>query len=166
VLDLSPFIRPASLAPTADQIRAYYGDPLDMTKTELSPEFLQQLNRFSDELGQTMDDQAEKRSLFVDTMKGVGLTLSAGFVAWMVRGGTLLAGLMASLPAWRHFDPVPILGMTKDDKEVWTRRVQEAAKLEVRDHHGLEQILKGSGPEASDPTSSTTSETQPPTKYL
>jgi hypothetical protein len=84
----------------------------------------------------------------------------------MVRGGTLLAGLMASLPAWRHFDPVPILGMTKDDKEVWTRRVQEAAKLEVRDHHGLEQILKGTRPEASDPTPSTTSETQPPNKYL
>ena len=156
VLDLSPFLRPASWATTADQIRAYYGDPLDMTKTELSPEFLQQLNRFSDELGQVMDDQAEKRSLFADMMKGAGLTLSAGFVAWLVRGGTLLAGLMASLPAWRHFDPVPILGMTKQEKESWTRRVKEAGKMEARDHQGLEQILQGPGNEPPSASSEST----------
>jgi hypothetical protein len=148
VLELPPFLRPASWATTADQIRAYYGDPLDMTKTELSPEFLQQLNTFYDELGQTMDDQAEKRSLFADIMKGLGLTLSTGIVAWLVRGGTLLAGLMASLPAWRHFDPVPILGMNKKDKETWTRRVKEAAKMEARDHQGLEQILQSNAENA------------------
>ena len=93
VLDLPPFLRPASWATTADQIRAYYGDPLDMTKTELSSEFLQQLNRFSDELGQTMEEQAEERSLFVNMLKSSGLALSAGLLAWLVRGGTLVAGL-------------------------------------------------------------------------
>jgi hypothetical protein len=117
VLDLPPFLRPASWATTADQIRAYYGDPLDMTKTELSPEFLQQLNRFSDELGQAMEEEAGGLSLFVDTLKGTALAFSAGFVAWLLRGGTLLAGLLATLPAWRHFDPVPILNMNKKDKE-------------------------------------------------
>ena len=156
VLDLPPLLRPASWATTGDQIRAYYGDPLDMTKTELSPEFLQQLNRFSDELGQTMDDQVEKRSLFADMLKGIGLTLSTGIVAWLVRGGTLLAGLMASLPAWRHFDPVPILGMGKKDKEAWTRRVKEAAKMEARDHQGLEQILQRQGNEPPSASSEST----------
>ena len=156
VLDLPPFLRPASWATTADQIRAYYGDPLDMTKTELSPEFLQQLNRFSDELGQTMEEQAGGLSLFVDMVKGTALAFSAGFVAWLVRGGTLLAGLLASLPAWRYFDPVPILGMTKHDKEAWTRRVKEAAKMEARDHQGLEQILQGPGNEPPSASSEST----------
>ena len=35
---------------------------------------------------------------------------------------------MASLPAWRHFDPVPILNMDKKGKEAWIRRVKEADK--------------------------------------
>jgi hypothetical protein len=116
VLDLSPFLRPASWT-TAGQIRAYYGDPLDMTKTDLSTEFLQQLNEFSNKLGQTMDEQAEKRSLFVDMIKTTGFVLSTGLLAWLIRGGALVSSLLASLPAWRHFDPIPILGMNKKDKE-------------------------------------------------
>jgi hypothetical protein len=126
-----------------------------MTKTELSPEFLQQLNQFSDELGQTMEEQAGGLSLFVDMLKGTALAFSAGFVAWLVRGGALVAGLMASLPAWRYFDPIPILGMGKKDKEAWTRLVKEAAKMEVREHQGLEKILRG--PENEPPSVSSES---------
>jgi VCBS repeat-containing protein len=162
VLDLPPLLRPASWATTSDQIRAYYSDPVDMTKTELSSEFLQQLNKFSDELGETMQEQGDKHSRFTDLMKGASLTLSAGFVAWLVRGGALLAGFMAVLPAWRHFDPVPILNMNKQDKKDWTRRVKEAATLEAHEHHGLEQILQGSGPEESAPTPAPSDETKPP----
>ena len=156
VLDLPLFLRPASWASTEDQIRAYYGDPLDMTKTELSPEFLQQLNRFSDELGHAMVEQAGGLSLFVDMLKGTALAFSAGFVAWLFRGGTLLAGLLASLPAWRYFDPVPIMGRTKQEKESWTRRVKEAANMEARDHQGLEHILQGPGNEPPSASSEST----------
>ncbi len=143
VLDLPPLLRPASWATTSDQIRSYYPDPLDMTKTKLSADILQQLNQFSDELGRTMDDQAGERSWFVNSIKGAGLTLTTGLVAWLVRGGALVAGLMASMPAWRHFDPVPILNMDKKEKETWARRVKDAAKMEAHEHRGLDQILPG-----------------------
>lgn len=96
-----------------------------------------------------MADQADERSWFVNSIKGAGLSLSAGFVAWMVRGGALVAGLMASLPAWRHFDPVPILNMDKKGKEAWARRVKEAASLDAHEHHGLDHILQGARPEES-----------------
>ncbi len=142
VLDLPPLLRPGSWATTSDQIRAYYPDPLDLTKTELSADVLQQLNQFSDELGQTMEEQAEKRSWIMDSMKGAGFTLTTGFVAWMVRGGALVAGLMASLPSWRHIDPVPILSMNKEEKEVWAKRVKAAAELEAHQHQGIDQILR------------------------
>jgi hypothetical protein len=52
----------------------------------------------------------------MDMRKGASLTLSAWLVVWLVPGGTLLVGLMASLPAWCHFDPMPILGMKKKMK--------------------------------------------------
>ena len=153
VLDLPPLLRPASWATTSDQIRAYYPDPADMMKTELSAEVLQQLNQFSDELGQTMEEQPGKRSWFADSIKGAGLTLTTGFVAWMVRGGALVAGLMASLPTWRHIDPVPILSMNKEEKEAWATRINAAAQLEAREHQGLDQILRGADPGTASPSS-------------
>ncbi|MDA7979108.1 MAG: DUF4347 domain-containing protein [Pirellulales bacterium] len=35
--------------------------------------------------------------------------VSVGYVIWLVRGTTLVASLVASLPAWTSFDPLPIL---------------------------------------------------------
>ena len=150
VLDLPPLMRPASWAITADQIRSYYPDPLTLGKTELSVEFLQQLNAFSEELQQTMTDQTEERSLFVNMMESTGLVLSAGLAAWILRGGAVLAWFMASLPMWRHFDPVPILNMDREERDAWMQRVKEATKMEAREHHGLEHILGESAQEKSE----------------
>lgn len=50
---------------------------------------------------------AEKLSVHI--VAGTSLTLSAGFVAWVLRGGSLLASFMSTLPLWKGFDPLPIL---------------------------------------------------------
>jgi hypothetical protein len=47
--------------------------------------------------------------LTVAASKGVGVSLSAGFVAWLLRAGPLVAGLASSMPAWKGFDPLPVL---------------------------------------------------------
>ena len=141
ILNLPPFL-PVAGAMTPEQIRAYYPDPLALAKAKLPLEFLQQLNKFSDELGQAMEDEVSERSWFVSTIKGVGFSLTAGFVAWMLRGGALLASLLASLPVWRQLDPIPILGMDNKERQSWTRRVKEANQLEAHQHQGLEKILQ------------------------
>lgn len=44
---------------------------------------------------------------------------TAGYVIWMARGGMLLAGLVTALPAWKAFDPLPVLQYkaTADDDD-------------------------------------------------
>lgn len=37
-------------------------------------------------------------------------TISVGYAIWLIRGGQVLAALMAHLPAWLLIDPLPILG--------------------------------------------------------
>lgn len=49
------------------------------------------------------------RELVVGTTKVVSTSLTVGYVVWMVRGGTLAASLVASLPAWTSFDPLAIV---------------------------------------------------------
>ncbi len=75
-------------------------------------------------------------------MKSSGLALSAGLVAWLVRGGAMLTWFLAYLPAWRHIDPIPILGMGQKEKDDRVRRAKEVGRLEAREHLGLEQILR------------------------
>lgn len=103
-----------------------------------------------------MEEQAEERSWFTMAIKGAGLTTSAGFMVWIVRGEALLAGLLGSLPAWRYFDPVPILNIDRKEKDVWAMRVQEATELEAHEHHGLDQILQRRREEGTLPPSSKT----------
>ena len=51
---------------------------------------------------------------------GVSASFTIGYILWLVRGGVLISSLLASLPAWRMVDPLPILGSLgkgKDDDE-------------------------------------------------
>jgi hypothetical protein len=43
--------------------------------------------------------------------------LSAGYLTWLLRGGSLLASVLATMPTWRNFDPLPILMKTRTRKE-------------------------------------------------
>ncbi|MEM7782931.1 MAG: Ig-like domain-containing protein [Planctomycetota bacterium] len=60
------------------------------------------------------DEMEEPGSGLVDNLV-VGTTaittasLSVGYVLWIVRGGTLMASFVSTLPAWTSFDPLPIV---------------------------------------------------------
>ena len=62
---------------------------------------------------------------------------SAGYILWLLRGGTLLASVMASMPAWRAIDPLPVLeSLTNDDEndtETLQSMVEETETQETTD---------------------------------
>lgn len=46
--------------------------------------------------------------------------MSVGVVWWASRVTGLIGSLLASMPAWRHLDPLPIVGKDEDkDEENW-----------------------------------------------
>ena len=53
---------------------------------------------------------------------GVGISLTAGFVSWALRAGSMAASFLAAMPTWRHFDPMPVLAQ---DDESSTDRPDE-----------------------------------------
>jgi hypothetical protein len=71
--------------------------------------FVQGLNKLREEI------QAE--TYFEKFVVGSTLTATTGFsigyVLWLVRGEVLLTSLLASLPAWRLVDPLPVLSLLK-----------------------------------------------------
>jgi len=67
--------------------------------------------------------------------------LSAGFVAWLLHGGSLLASFLVSMPAWRHFDPLPVLGTSGHDRRKRTRKERKEDERENKQFGGLGRVL-------------------------
>ncbi|MEM1231674.1 MAG: tandem-95 repeat protein, partial [Pseudomonadota bacterium] len=68
-----------------------------------------------EELQQGFDADDEALTLQVAGAVTGAISLSAGFVAWLMRAGSLLAGLMATRPAWSEFDVLPIFDADAED---------------------------------------------------
>ncbi|MCA3178938.1 MAG: DUF4347 domain-containing protein [Burkholderiales bacterium] len=67
---------------------------------------------FAEELDQAREaslSRFELRDAIVASSMAVATSLSVGYVVWVLRGGVLLTGLLASMPAWRSIDPLPVL---------------------------------------------------------
>jgi hypothetical protein len=65
-----------------------------------------------------------------------GMALSVGVVWWASRISGLLGSLLASAPAWRHIDPLPVVGRDEDEDKKWydpNARDADADELAIDD---------------------------------
>ena len=91
-----------------------------------------------------MQEREEQAHLVGRVASFSGIALSVGFVAWILRGGSLLASFLVSMPAWRHFDPLPVLGSGDRDRRKRDRKAREEHELESKQFRGLDEVLKSS----------------------
>jgi len=93
--------------------------------------FVQALNEQRD----VIQENAILEQRIVGSAMTVTTGLSVGYVIWLIRGGVLLSSMLASLPAWRMIDPLPVLAFTGRRKK----------GEEDKDDESLESIVsKGS----------------------
>ncbi len=82
-----------------------------------------QLDEFRESLNQSTDSDKFARNLVVGTTASIGSSLTVGYVLWLLRGGSLIASFVSTLPAWTLIDPLPILDTsglpvsTKDEED-------------------------------------------------
>ena len=105
----------------ADQLRTLAQSPEIPTK--LSEFIVKELDAMTESLEEAMEAQQDEATLVASTAAGVSIILSTGYVVWALRGGWLLASLLATMPAWRSFDPLPVLVRAKEDRERAARRL-------------------------------------------
>jgi hypothetical protein len=63
------------------------------------------------------DEAQEQLQLMLDSVKFGGMALSVGVVWWASRISAMLGSLLASTPAWRHIDPLPVVSDRDDEKD-------------------------------------------------
>ena len=86
---------------------------------ELNGRYEQELLDRIDRMHQGIDSESSQQNaddVEVQIIMGTTVSLTAGIVSWVLRGGSLLASLMSTVPLLNRFDPLPIL-KSRDEKE-------------------------------------------------
>jgi len=100
-----------------------------------------------DDMRSQVESAADKN--FADEMTAMTLlrvaaaSLSAGFLAWLLRIGPMVAGMVATLPAWSRFDPLPVLLKNKKDEEEIDVAESKSTDTEDDSEDAVEQLFNG-----------------------
>ncbi len=131
---------------TEEQVVSLLNDADAVRKTEQkNTEIDHAFNRLSKEMNNTQSESLRNQAL---SQQVVGATvtlssgLSVGYIIWLIRGGTLMASMLTSLPAWRIIDPLPVL--------------QSPGSSETEDTESLETMVEKTTDDDNVPTTETT----------
>ena len=88
-----------------------------------------------------LDEEERSRiEVVLNSVRITGLAFSVGAVWWAARAAGLIASLLASSPAWRHVDPLPVLGRDEEDEEEYD--VTDEDKERKDDEHRAAWVLE------------------------
>ena len=97
-----------------------------LSEVRFNQDFWDGLDKMANDLDESVEEQDKQMQLSAEAAAGVGVSLTAGFVSWALRAGSMAASFLAAMPTWRHFDPMPVLAA--DDK-----KQQDAAAGDAED---------------------------------
>ena len=100
------------------------------------------LDRLADDLTRSMQERERQTQLMGSVASFSGMALTAGFSVWILRGGSLLMSFLVSMPVWRHFDPVPVLGTSRRDRRKFDKQARAAQQQENSRFRGLERVVQ------------------------
>jgi hypothetical protein len=84
--------------------------------------------------------ERDQIQIIMESVEMGGIALSVGVVWWASRVGGLIGSLLASMPAWRHLDPLPIVGRDEEEEQ-WHERQDADADA---DELAVSMVLEGS----------------------
>jgi hypothetical protein len=125
--------------------RAFDGQTLEKAPTGLSEAFRTSLGVVEEDLRRAADMSESSLKFAVGVTNLGGVSLTAGVIAWLLRSGALLASLAATLPAWRHFDPLPVVLTSDRTRRRSTADTVVAADRENKQFRGLRDLLDRKG---------------------
>jgi len=79
--------------------------------------FLRALKRVDSDLQEAESESTLKIRVSNDAVFGLSISATAGVLAWALRGGALLASVMAATPIWSAIDPVRVFNANDKNEE-------------------------------------------------
>ncbi len=111
----------------------------------LSEAFRKTLSYLENDLRQATDLVESRQQFVIRTANMGGFALTAGVVAWLLRSGFFLASLAATLPAWRHFDPLPVALLGGRERRKRKADMAAAIEHENKRFQGIKGLFDNKG---------------------
>jgi uncharacterized repeat protein (TIGR03803 family) len=88
---------------------------------------------------QKVGQEQKQQRMIVRVASAVTATAVAGYIVWLVQGGTLLMSVISALPFWRWLDPLPVLDSWEKTpvRGGWFRRRRKSHVPEERELEGI-----------------------------
>ncbi|MEM7626058.1 MAG: cadherin-like domain-containing protein [Planctomycetota bacterium] len=80
------------------------------------------LSDVSEQFGSYAEAQDRDTRLVVGNAVMVSGLVTIGYVVWLFRGASILAGVLTSLPVWKMIDPLAVLPSPQPGRKRWWRR--------------------------------------------
>jgi VCBS repeat-containing protein len=90
-------------------------DAPQIAEIRFSQTFWDGLDKMAADLDKSVQREEARTQLSAEAAAGVGISLTAGFVSWALRAGSMAASLVAAMPSWRNFDPMPVLAAEDEE---------------------------------------------------
>jgi hypothetical protein len=111
----------------------------------VSDVLMAKLDAMATSLEEAIGVDQEQHALVVRVATLTGVTLSVGFVAWALQSSTLLASCLATLPAWKNFDPLPVVSLSRLERNRRQKATDASQQHEQAEFDGLQDLFD-SGP--------------------
>jgi len=105
---------------------------------------MQALDRIRQEMTDDARQLADEHQITVSAAEGFALMLSLGWLGLLLRGGSLAAIALSSLPMWRRVDPLAVLAISEEERLRREQDLQNARKLEDQTDTGVGNLLDDS----------------------
>ena len=110
-------------------------------KASVSDLLLTKLDEMTVSLERAMNVSQEQHELVARITAVTGTTLSVGFIAWALRSGAIMASLLATMPAWQHFDPLPVVKLSRNERARRRDASVRDQQQEAEEFKGLKRVL-------------------------
>jgi VCBS repeat-containing protein len=115
---------------------------IEMSEVRFSQDFWNDVDQMAKDMEESVEEQERKTQLSAEAAAGVGISLTAGFVSWALRAGSMAASFLAAMPTWRHFDPMPILSEDRKRNQTTVADDEEGRSEEDEQERAVQELLE------------------------
>jgi hypothetical protein len=100
---------------------------------EFEQRLLDQIERMESDMDESAPEQSSA-DVEVQIIMGSTVSITAGIVSWVLRGGSLLASLMSTVPLLNRFDPLPIFRRRREDESIEPNDDDDDSEVLKKEH--------------------------------
>jgi VCBS repeat-containing protein len=113
---------------------------------KVSEILMAKLDAMATSLEEAVSLDQEQEVMVVRVAAVGGTTLSVGFVAWALRSSVLLASCLSTLPAWKSFDPLPVVRLSRQERNRRRQATDVSQRQEQDEFDGLQNFFSSDLP--------------------